>query len=325
MRRCLCAAIAVWAAAVILRASAPRLPLGLDLYRPEPSDNVLTEQKVALGRRLFFDRRLARDGRLSCADCHDSRRAFTNGRARARGVGGALGDRNVPTLVNRAWGASFFWDGRAATLEQQALEPILNPRELASTEALILARIRSPYYASSFRAAFHRDATFVDVGRALASFVRTIVSGNSAYDRFVAGTVSSMDPPARRGMLLFTGKGGCSVCHTGPLFTDEQFHNTGVAWLTGSPSDAGRAAVTGNDNERGAFKTPTLRNVVQTAPYMHDGSFATLSEVIDFYDRGGHPNRGLDPRLRPLHLTEGEKGDLMSFLAALTGEVSAGR
>lgn len=311
--------------AVVLQAAGPRLPLGLDLYRPAPDDNPLTVDKVSLGRRLFFDRRLSRDGSLSCASCHDPQRAFANRRPVARGVGGARGDRNVPTLVNRAWGRSFFWDGRAATLEEQALEPVFNPRELAATEAHVVTLIDSADYRDHFSAAFGRDPDLPALGRALASFVRTIVSGNAPYDRHVAGISGSLGASAQRGLTLFTGQAGCNRCHTGPLFTDDEFHNTGVAWRSGHLTDRGRAAVTKEDLDRGAFKTPTLREIARTAPYMHDGSIGTLEEVIEFYDRGGIRNLGLDPRLRVLHLTARDKLDLVVFLKSLSGDISHGQ
>jgi cytochrome c peroxidase len=308
--------------AVVLQAAGPRLPLGLDLYRPTPADNPLTVEKATLGRRLFFDRRLSRDGSLSCASCHDPRRAFANQRPVARGVGGARGDRNVPTLVNRAWGRSFFWDGRAATLEEQALEPVFNRRELAATEANVMTLIDSADYRNDFRAAFRRDPDLPALGRALASFVRTIVSGNAPYDRHAAGISAALGASAKRGLMLFTGPASCHRCHTGPVFSDDEFHNTGVAWRRGHLTDPGRAAVTKEDVDRGAFKTPTLREIARTAPYMHDGSIRTLEEVIDFYDRGGSRNPGLDPRLRALHLTARDKLDLVAFLESLSGDIS---
>lgn len=292
---------------------------GLDRYRPAPDENPLTPRKIALGRRLFGDRRLSRDGSLSCASCHRPSQAFTDGKRVARGVAGARGDRNVPTIVNRAWGSAFFWDGRAGTLEEQALQPILNSKELGMTAEGILSVVGSPAYARDFRAAFGSRATLTLVARALASYVRTVVSGDSPYDR------RTLNPAAQRGMKLFFGKAGCSACHAGPNFTDEQFHNTGVAWRTGSPADIGRAAVTGAAQDQGAFKTPTLRDVARTGPYMHDGSFATLAEVVDYYDRGGQKNAGLDAALRPLHLTAEEKAEIVAFLESLTGRIETGR
>ena len=311
--------------AVTAVAAIRRPPLGLDLYRPVPEENPLTAGTIALGRQLFGERRLSRDGTLSCASCHDPKRAFTDGRAVARGVGGEPGTRNVPSLLNRAWGSSFFWDGRATTLEQQALEPILNPRELAMTPDGVVALAQSPRYRLQFQHAFGTEPTLLDVGRALASYVRTIVAGGSPYDRFLAGDPHALSEAARRGLAVFRGKAGCNSCHGGPLLSDEQFHNTGVAFRVGASADEGRARVTHLDADRGAFKTPTLREVARTAPYMHDGSVATLEEVIDYYDRGGHPNPGLDGRLRPLSLTSLEKADVAALLRSLGGVVTEGR
>lgn len=308
-----------------LHAAGPVVPLGLDLYRPVPENNPLTPARIALGRRLFHERRLSHDGSLSCAGCHDAGRAFTSRRMGASRVGAIVVSRDVPTLVNRAWGASFFWDGRAATLEAQVLQPILNPHELGLTEEAVLAVARSPSYRAQFVAAFGAEPTLEHVARALASYVRTIVAGNSPFDRHAAGRTSTLGTSASRGLRLFTGNAGCSGCHIGPTFTDEQFHNTGVAWRTGSPADRGRANVSGRLEDLGAFKTPTLRQVAMTAPYMHDGSFTSLQLVIEYYDRGAQQNPGLDSRLRPLHLSPFEKRDLAAFLRSLTGEISEGR
>jgi cytochrome c peroxidase len=320
---CRAAAIVVCAAA--LAAASPRPPLGLDLYRPVPETNPLTPEKIALGRQLFHDRQLSNDGSLSCAGCHDPSRAFTDGRATAHGVGGAVGSRNVPALLNRAWGVNYFWDGRATTLEQQALEPILNPRELAMTPDAVLALLRSTRYRRKFIEAFGEEPTLLDAARALASYVRTIEAGDAPYDRYLAGDRAALGNSARRGFALFTGKAGCSSCHSGPVLTDEKFHNTGVAWRTGRLTDEGRERVTHDVADRGAFKTPTLREILRTAPYMHDGSFRTLDEVIDYYDAGGAKNPGLDARLRPLHLTFDEKHDLREFLHSLSGVIRDGR
>ena len=262
----LCASLSL-GVAVVLQGAGARLPLGLDLYRPVPDANRLSPEKIAIGRQLFHDRRLSRDGSLSCSSCHEPRRAFTDGRVVARGIGGARGERNVPTIVNRAWGASFFWDGRAATLEQQVVQPILHPDELAMTPERVLALVRSSRYRSLFEAAFRSEvrlkpdtttvmaATTVTattitntpvtpdaeraldlVARALASYVRTIVAGDSPYDRFVAGDRTALSGAAQRGLTLFLGQANCSACHIGPTFTDEQFHNTGVAWQAAAPT-----------------------------------------------------------------------------------------
>ena len=330
-------------------------PRGLDLYRPVPDDNPLTPFKIDLGRRLFSERRLSRDGSRACVSCHEPKRAFTNGERFGKGVGGTLGTRNVPALLNRAWGRNFFWDGRAATLEDQVLQPIVHPDELAMSPAGIVALARSDRYRDRFARAFATPvtmpvvsgfsrtsviagssidpyaglsgddaATLRKVAFALAAYVRTIQAGDAPYDRYVGGDRSSLSGSARRGLTIFRSKAGCTGCHVGPTFSDEEFHNTGVAWRTGRLTDEGRTAVTRLPAHRGAFKTPTLREVARTAPYMHDGSVATLAEVVDFYDRGGAPNPWLDPQLRPLQLAASEKQDLIAFLRSLSGTVRDG-
>jgi cytochrome c peroxidase len=314
------AVVAAWSAGAVLIGGG-RFPLGLDLYRPVPPDNALTPERIALGRRLFNDRRLSRNGDMSCATCHEPARAFASPRLGASLVAGRVLARSVPTIVNRAWGASFFWDGRAASLEEQVLQPLFNPRELASTPATLLAITRDVPYQSLFVEAFGSHANIDHVAMALAAYLRTIVCGNSPVDRYLAGDVRALGRSARRGFALFGGRAGCAGCHAGPTFTDERYHDTGVAWRDGVLADEGRALVTREPADRGAFKTPTLRQVGMTAPYMHDGSLATLEAVVDFYNRGGHPNPSLDSRIRPLDLSPQNKADLVAFLQALTGEV----
>lgn len=298
------------------------VPLGLDVFMPVPDGNPLTPSTVALGRRLFFDTRLSADGTLSCAGCHDPAKAFTDGRRVSIGVGGRPGARNSPALLNRGYGTAFFWDGRAATLEEQVLGPIEHPSELGSTVDGVLARLRhDASYVAAFRSLFDRTITRNGLARALAAYVRSILAGDSPVDRFLAGDREALSREAQEGLRVFRGKGNCSACHRGPTFTDEAFHNTGVAWASGVLTDAGRAAVTGTLQDRGAFKTPTLRHVADTAPYMHDGSLPRLADVVEFYDRGGHPNPHLDSEIRPLHLTSGDKTSLAHFLRALSGRV----
>ena len=302
------------------------IPLGLDLYMPVPEDNPLTPDKVALGRKLFSDPILSSDKSLSCASCHDPKRAFADERAVSVGVFGTKGNRNVPTVINRGYGASFFWDGRASSLEEQVLQPIVNPKELGIALEEVVARLKDdPNYREQFKAIFGKSVNENDLARALASYVRTILSGDSPFDRYLNGDREALSPQARDGLRIFRGKGNCTACHLGPTLTDERFHNSGVTWRDGKLFDLGRFAVTGKEEDRGAFKTPTLREIAKTAPYMHDGNLATLEEVVEFYSRGGNPNPHLDTELHPLDLTEGEKGALLAFLRALNGDIREGR
>ena len=284
-------------------------PLGLDAHLPFPVSNPVTHEKVALGRKLFFDRRLSRDGTLSCASCHNPELSFADGRAFARGIGNAETTRNSPTLINRGYGAAFFWDGRTPSLEQLALEPIVNPKELGSTQAELERRTGMPA---------------ARVAAALASYMRTIRSGDSPFDRYTAGDADALSDVEKLGLRVFGGKGGCTSCHAGPNFSDEGFHNTGVASQEGRITDDGRFAVTGIDRDRGAFKTPTLRDLTRTAPYMHNGSLATLDDVVEFYSSGGRTNPHLDPLIQPRNLTSDEKLALVVFLRSLTGNVREG-
>lgn len=238
-------------------------------------------------------------------------------------MSGRAGTRNAPALLNRGYGKAFFWDGRAATLEEQVVRPIENPDELGSSLAGVLARLaRDSEYPAQFRAAFGRDMSLEDVARALATYVRSILAADSPVDRYLAGAPDALSSDAQAGLRIFRGKGNCTACHLGPTFSDERFHNTGVAWAGGVLSDSGRAAVSGRTDDRGAFKTPTLRHVGETAPYMHDGSVVSLEDVIDFYDRGGNPNPHLDPEIMPLRLTRSEKTTLGAFLRSLSGHMT---
>lgn len=294
------------------------VPLGLDLVAPVPEDNALTAAKVTLGRRLFFDPELSADRTLSCASCHQPTRYFTDGRPRPAGIDGAEGRRNVPSVLNAAYGRSFFWDGRAPSLEEQVLEPIQGKDELGLGLEKLVHRLREREdYRTAFRDAFGPQDISPDlVSRALASYLRTLRSGRAPVDRFLHGDTAALSQDARSGFRLFVGRANCHVCHLAPLFTDHRFHNTGVSWGSG---DIGRAGVTGQEEDRGAFKTPSLRNVAETAPYMHDGSLATLEEVIEHYADGGTPNPALDEEIRPLDLGPTERRHLIAFLRALTG------
>jgi cytochrome c peroxidase len=277
------------------------IPLGLDLFMPVPEENPLTAEQIELGRQLFFDRRLSRDGSLSCATCHNPDRGFADARPIAVGIGGRPGRRNAPALINRGYGRAFFWDGRAKSLEEQVIKPIEDPNELGAS--LVEASRRTGVPPEEMRLA-------------LSSFVRSILSGNSAFDRFVNGDRTALNDAQRAGLQVFRSKGNCVACHVGPTLSDERLHNTGVAWRDARFADPGAG--------RGDFKTPTLREVARTAPYMHDGSLATLEDVIDFYDRGGRANPSLDAEIRPLRLSTGEKEQLAAFLRTLSGEVQFG-
>lgn len=262
--------------------------------------------QIAQGKRLFFDTRLSADNTLSCASCHQPERAFSDGRPVAQGVNNAQGTRNSAALINRAYGQTFFWDGRADTLAHQAKEPILNPKELALSEPELERKL---------------GMKTVDITAALAAYVSSIRSADSRYDRYEQGDSRALTDLEKAGLEIFRGKGRCIDCHVGPNFTDEQFHNTGVAWRDNHLADEGRASVTHNAHDRGAFKTPTLREVALTAPYMHDGSFATLEDVIDYYSEGARPNPNLDPDIRPRRFTPEEKRALAAFLRALSGKI----
>jgi cytochrome c peroxidase len=294
-----------------------------------PADNPHTDEKAALGRRLFFDKVLSSDRSVSCATCHDPERAFTDARTLAVGVFGRVGKRHSPALINRGFGRSHFWDGRVASLEAQVLQPIVDPNEMDLPLETAVERLAADEsYRDAFLKAFARPVSKDDLGRALATYLRTIRSGDSPYDRFIAGDTSALSAEQQRGLNVFRSRGRCVICHGEPTFTDELFQNTGVAWriepgaTTGAFQDDGRFQVTGQDRDRGKFKTPTLREIARTAPYMHDGSLATLADVIDFYDGGGRPNRNLFPVLRPLGLSAEEKQALIKFLESLSGVVT---
>ena len=290
----------MWAQ-LILAAATLVIPLGLDLYMPVPESNPMTVENVALGRALFSDRRLSADGSIACASCHHPGRAFADGRPVAVGIEGRRGIRNVPALINRGYGRAFSWDGRHLSLEAQVLAPIRGPKR----DGFLVGRgsgARGP----------HPDA----MGAALASYVRSILSGGSRFDRFTSGDREALSPVERQGLQIFRGKGNCTACHVGPNFSDERTHNTGVAWRAGRLTDPGAGG--------GAFKTPTLREIARTAPYMHDGSLATLRDVVDFYAGGDPSTPGLDEEIRPLKLTMEEKDALVALLQTLSGELREG-
>ena len=274
-----------------------------------PESNPLTPEKIALGRKLFSDTSLSMDRSTSCATCHDPAKAFTDGRALAIGIHHAHGSRNSPTLVNAGNGRAFFWDGRADSLEAQALQPMINPKEMGLSDAEIEKRT---------------GLKVADVTNALASYMRTIRSHESRVDYYRAGQTEMLNADEKAGFEIFRGKGQCAPCHGGPNFTDDRFHNTGVGFGNGTNSDEGRFAVSHDERDRAAFKTPTLREVSLTAPYMHDGSLPTLDDVVEFYSKGGIRNPNQDPRMRPLNLSADEKRQLVAFLKALSGRITEG-
>lgn len=299
-------------------------PAGLDAYMPIPDDAPLTAASVALGRRLFFDPSLSSDGRVACASCHDPERSFADSLPVSRGVHGTTGRRNTPALINALWNRSFFWDGRATSLEEQVLRPIEDPAEMDARVVDVVARLRKDAaYVAAFEAAYGTPPERGTLARALAAYVRTILSGDAPFDRFRAGAADALSPAAKAGFRLFVGRANCATCHVGPTFSDQRFHNTGVAFRDGVVVDSGRFLVTRRTEDLGAFRTPTLRDVERTAPYMHDGSLATLEDVIDFYAAGGRPSPHLDREIRPLRLGPEEKRALIAYLRALTGTASA--
>jgi cytochrome c peroxidase len=293
------------------------IPLGLK-DREAPKDNPLTDARVSLGRKLFFDPILSADNTVACASCHQPERGFAGPANGARGLGGQRTPRKAPTLFNRAYGTAFFWDGRETTLEAQALRPIEDPTEMGSKlDAVVKRLLADKDYKDRFEAVFTDGVTDANVGRALASFERVLLRGDSAVDRFRRkGEHDALTPTEREGLWLYESKARCWRCHNGPNFSDEGFHNTGVSWNKEVP-DRGRIANTKRDEDRGKFKTPTLRGVSLTAPYMHDGSLATLEDVVEFYNRGGGANPNLDAVLVPLQLSKEEVAALVAFLKAL--------
>ena len=307
--RILLALLAFSAAGAALNPGWPlRPPVGFQPV-PVPPDNPLTQEKIALGGRLFSELLLSADGNVACANCHRPDYSFTVPERFGRGIGGVMTARRPPTLLNRAYGDLYFWDGRVASLEELALQPIQHPQEMGlSLEEMERRLRRHPEYSGEFLRVFGREPSGADVARALATFLRSLLSGPSELDRFLAGDASVLSPAALRGFALFRGKSRCISCHWEPNFTDERFHNTGIA---------ARQPVFDRGRGGGAFKTPTLHEVSRRPPYMHDGSIPTLEKVIEFYNGGGEPNPQLDAAVRRLNLTGEEKADLLAFLKSL--------
>lgn len=281
-------------------------------------DLVPTEARIALGKRLFFDPRLSRDGSVSCASCHKPELAFTDGRALSIGIDGRIVPRNSPTLANAAWSTSQFWDGGVPSLELQVIAPIENPLEMDNTLANAISTVAAdPSYVSQFQQAYGRNPDAYSFTRAIAAFERSLISADAPYDRFITGREpGALSASARRGMELFFGeKAECFHCHGSNLTSDFTFENNGL-YL--NYADEGRARITQRSDDIGRFKVPSLRNVELTAPYMHDGSIASLEAVIAHYESGGkgHPNQA--PFVRPFSLSSQERADLLAFLRALT-------
>src|SRR6266478_4801664 len=321
-----------------------------------PADNPQTPEKIALGKKLFFDGRLSVDGTVACSTCHDPARAFTDGRPVSIGVKGRVGQRNAPTVLNAFYNKHQFWDGRVNTLEQQAAMPITNPFEMGSASvADAVSRIAADQvYQSRFMEAFGRGVNEQDMLSAIAAYEQTLVSFDSPYDHFIAGDASALSDSAKRGLELFNAKARCNKCHAlsdnerhETLFMDNDFHNIGVgilrhnvvqsarqaerevaqenlpaidtAAITSDLSVLGRFLVTRKEKDIASFKTPNLRNVTVTGPYFHDGSMETLWDVMDHYNKGdGITDPWLDKDMQPLALSESEIDDVVAFLASLT-------
>lgn len=328
----------------------PELPLGLSQGAGQIrgiAENPLTRAKIELGRQLFFDPRLSADATISCATCHHPSTGYTAHTKTGVGINSQEGDRNSPVSFNRILSGPQFWDGRADSLEAQAVGPIANPIEMGFTHEGVVERLASiPVYARQFEALFG-DLTIERVGEALASFERVIVTQPSPFDYYdqllpfttmdeddiaeddelaaryadakAAAAAHPMSESAIRGRDLFFGKANCTACHVGANLTDEKYHNLGVGMAVEEP-DLGRFVVTNDEKDKGGFKTPTVRNVALTGPYMHDGSQATLEEVVAWYDKGGHPNPFLSDKIKPLNLTEQEQADLVEFMKACTSD-----
>ncbi|MCA9025537.1 MAG: c-type cytochrome [Planctomycetaceae bacterium] len=334
------------------------LPLGLSLGQNEMKGldvNPLTRAKIELGRQLYFDGRLSSDGTISCGSCHDPAQGWAAQTQFGVGVDGQTGNRNSPVSFNRILSGPQFWDGRAESLEAQAVGPIANPIEMANTHDAAVESVKNiEGYRLQFDAVFGEDSVNIDnVGKALATFERAIVTGPSPYDyyadlkpfldqfpseedladlkeddpdlfaKYEAIKALSEEHPmsesAIRGRdLFFSDKANCTACHVGANFTDEKYHNLGVGMDAEEP-DLGRFVVTGEEKDKGAFKTPTVRNVEFTAPYMHDGSQKTLEEVVEWYAKGGHPNEWLSDKIKKLDLTDQDKADLVAFMKSLSG------
>lgn len=333
----------------------PQLPAGIarNLWRSRiPPDNPMSRAKVSLGQALYFDKRLSADGTVSCASCHDPANAFTDHRVLGTGVSNKIGTRNAPTILNAMFSEQLFWDGRVGSLEEQAKQPLSNPVEMGmGSEDAVVARVSAiPEYRQEFQRVFRNEGITIDtVVKAIAAYERTQLSANSPFDRFISGDLNAITEAQKRGWDLFKGKAGCIECHSFsadfPFFTDFGFHNNGIVskdinfeQLSGLAkqvkekdvsallahtegfTELGRYLVTKQPKDIGAFKTPTLRDIELTTPYMHDGSQKTLIDVVRFYNRGGNANANQDKRMHPLSLSDEEMNQLVEFMRTLTSD-----
>ncbi len=296
---------------------------------PVPPDNPQTSLKILLGKQLYFDTRLSEDNTVSCATCHDPALGWSDKGPTSVGIKGQRGGRRAPPVSNSAFNDLQFWDGRAPSLEEQAKGPIINPVEMGNTHEVMVKTVDNiPGYVEQFKKVFGTETVNVDqVAQVIAAFERTVITTDSPFDRFVKGDTKALTDLEKRGLEIFNGKGHCTACHWGGHFSDERFHNLGVVPADVTKPDEGRFVVTKNPNDKGAFKTPTIRDVELRAPYMHNGSEKTLEDVVELYDKGGRtgdPN--LDPLIVPLGLTKEEKNALVAFMkramTSLNQEVS---
>jgi cytochrome c peroxidase len=288
-----------------------------------PKDNPMTPDKVELGKMLFFDPRLSGNDHWACATCHNPSLGFSDGLARSLGFGDETElDRHAPTVLNIAYNTAQFWDGRAPTMEAQAVGPIQAEREMNSKPEELEKKLNGiPEYKERFMKVFGEPVTMPNIGKAIAAFERTLVTRDSPFDRYMRGDKNALTTREKRGLILFVSKAACTQCHNGPNFTDNQFHNIGLPQVGPAKEDLGRYVVTKDEKDKRAFKTPTLRNVTLTPPYMHNGVFRTLEEVVDFYNKGGGDDPNMSPKIFKLNLTDKEKEDLVVFLKTLTGHL----
>jgi len=299
----------------------PAIPLGLDPL-PVPENNPMTPEKVELGKMLYFDVRLSKDGTIACATCHHPKMGWTEQLATSKGIGGQVGGANSPTVINSAYAPAQFWDGRAASLEEQALGPIENPIEMGhDLDVLVKELAEIDEYVEQFQKVFGTEVNSDGIAKAIATYERTVLSGNSAYDQFEAGDADALTEAQKRGMETFDDV-GCSTCHGAPVFSNYRYYNAGVGMDKETP-DQGRKAVTGEDRDLGKFRVPMLRDATDTAPYFHDGSCATLEEAVAMMAAGGIDNDNLSPMLKSLseeEISDEDVADMVEFLKALSGD-----